>query len=266
MITPLLLLGSSLVLGGLAPAKVSNVTTNSNAAPAPQPPYVIYVDSFSVDQTASQSPNDDGDSSGGRPHILGMFRGGEQNTLIGQRKEQQYQDTLQKLPGILQKALIENLGKSIARATDGDGVRATRWDCWVVTGQFIVVDAGDRAMQAGIGFGAGQSQIEVQAQVYALRDMNNPFLVFNSKGASGHMPGAVMMMNPYVAAAKFVMSKKEPEKESKKIAKAIAQEIGKFMTAQGIPTLQVMKENGQTPPAPAPANPSSKSTNYYSNP
>ena len=71
-------------------------------------------------------------------------------------------------------------------------------------------------MQAGIGFGAGQSEVEVQAQVYAVSDLDTPFLVFDSKGASGHMPGAVMTKNPYVAAAKFVMSKKEPDKEAKR--------------------------------------------------
>ncbi len=32
------------------------------------------------------------------------------------------------------------------------------------------------------------------------------------------------------------MSKKQPEKEAKKIAQAIAEAIGKFMKAQGIPT------------------------------
>jgi hypothetical protein len=44
--------------------------------------------------------------------------------------------------------------------------------------------------------------------------------------------------NPYVAAAKFVMSKREPEQEANKVAQAIANEIEKFMMAQGIPTLK----------------------------
>jgi hypothetical protein len=56
------------------------------------------------------------------------------------------------------------------------------------------------------------------------------------------MPGAVVMHNPYVAAAKFVMSKKQPDKEAKKVAKAIADAIGKFMAAQGIPTLKPAKD------------------------
>ncbi len=50
------------------------------------------------------------------------------------------------------------------------------------------------------------------------------------------MPGAVVMHNPYVAAAKFVMSKKQPDKEAKKIAQSIADAIAKFMKAQGIAT------------------------------
>jgi hypothetical protein len=58
------------------------------------------------------------------------------------------------------------------------------------------------------------------------------------------MPGAVVSKNPYAAAAKFVMSKKEPENKAKKVA----QEIGKFMAAQGIPTLKSTKANGETPP------------------
>ncbi len=57
----------------------------------------------------------------------------------------------------------------------------------------------------------------------------------------------MLTKNPYVAAAKFVMSKREPEREAKRVASSIAQEIGKFMAAQGIPTLKSMKTNGETP-------------------
>ena len=62
------------------------------------------------------------------------------------------------------------------------------------------------------------------------------------------MPGAaVMKKNPYVAAAKFVMSKREPEREAKKVARSIADEIGKFMVAQGIPTPKSMKPTDGAP-------------------
>jgi hypothetical protein len=43
----------------------------------------------------------------------------------------------------------------------------------------------------------------------------------------------VVTRNSYVAAAKFVMSKMEPEQEARKVAQAIAKETGKFMAAHG---------------------------------
>lgn len=74
--------------------------------------------------------------------------------------------------------------------------------------------------------------------MYAGSDTHTPFLTFDSKGASGHLPGGVATKNPYVAAAKFVMSKREPEQEARKVAQAIGDEIGKFMASQGIPSLK----------------------------
>jgi hypothetical protein len=80
--------------------------------------------------------------------------------------------------------------------------------------------------------------------------MDTAFLTFDSAGTSGHMPGAaVMHKNPYAAAAKFVMSKNDPEREAKKVAKAIADEIGKFMAAQGIPTLKSSKAGAGASPS-----------------
>jgi hypothetical protein len=222
---------SSLVVAALTPAKVTDVQTNSSSERGLKRPSVIHVKSFSM-STATSAGNGGGE---GRPRLFGMLRGGEENTVIGQHREQQHEDTLAKLPALLQQALIRDLSKSVAPADNGDNAHASR-DTWVVTGEFVEVDTGNRAMQAGVGFGAGQSQLEVRAKVYSGSDMHTPFLTFDSKGASGHLPGGVATKNPYVAAAKFVMSKREPEQETKKVAKAIANEIRKFMGAQGIPT------------------------------
>jgi hypothetical protein len=233
---PFISITSSVIIAGLTPAKVSDVETNSSAAA--KPPRVIYVKTFSISNAASKSENGVGE---GRPRLLGVLRGGAQNTVIGRRQETQQEDTLAKVPVVLQKALIENLSKSVAPAENGDGAHASP-ESWIITGEFLDVDTGNRALEAGVGLGAGQSHLEVRAKVYAASDMNTPFLTFDSEGASGHMPGAaVMRKNPYVAAAKFVMSKREPEREAKKVAGAIADEIGKFMVAQGIPTLKSMK-------------------------
>jgi Domain of unknown function (DUF4410) len=232
----------SLFVAALTPAKVTDVKTDSSA-PATKPPTVVYVKTFSISNAASKSENAQGE---GRPHLLGRLRGGEENTVIGEHREAQQEQTLAKVPVILQKALIEALGKSVAAASNGDSAHVSPGS-WVITGEFVDVDTGNRALQAGVGLGAGQSHLEVRAKVYASADMNAPFLTFDSEGASGHMPGAAVMKNPYVAAAKFVMSKTEPEREAKKVGKAIADEVGKFMAAHGIPTLKSMKGSGGAP-------------------
>ena len=235
MITiPFLAVVSSLIVALVPPAKVADVQTNSSAEHGTKRPTVIHVKSFSINKSTTNAQSAEGR---GRPHLLGVLRGGEQNTVIGQHREQQREDTLAKLPGLLQQALIRDLSNSVSPADKGDGAQPSR-DSWVVTGEFVEVDTGNRAMQAGVGFGAGQSQLEVHAKVYAGSDMRTPFLTFDSKGASGYLPGAVAVKNPYVAAAKFVMSKRQPEQEANKVAQGIANEIGKFMVAQGIPTLR----------------------------
>jgi hypothetical protein len=244
MTTPFIAVASSLIMAALTPAKVSDVDTNPSTAPAAKPPKVIYVKTFSIRNAASKSENSVGE---GRPRLLGALRGGEENTVIGRHREVQQEDTLATVPVVLQKALIENLSTSVASAADGNGARPSP-GCWIITGEFLDVDTGNRALQAGVGLGVGQSHLEVRARVYAAADMKTPFLTFDSEGASGYMPGAaVMKKNPYVAAAKFVMSKGEPEREAKKVARSIADEIGKFMIAQGIPALKLMKSTDGAP-------------------
>jgi hypothetical protein len=216
----------SVILAALTPAKVSEVKSNPEGA---KPPRVIYVKQFSIPQTI-QSEN----AEGGRPRLLGRVRGGKDQTIVGQHREGQKEEVLANTPAALQKALIADLNQSVAAAAEGEGADISP-DCWVITGQLVEVNMGNRALQAGVGFGAGQSDLEVQAKVYSGRNLEQPFLTFDSKGASGHMPGAVVTKNPYVAAAKFVISRRQPDLEAKKAASSIAHEIGKFMDAQGLP-------------------------------
>ena len=208
MITLITAFGCNLIIAALGPAKVSEVEANRSAEAGAKAPTVIYVKTFTMSNAGTKSENAAGE---GRPRLLGALRGGEENTVVGRHREAQQEDTLAKVPAVLQNALIEDLSKSIASAANGDGTHPSPGS-WVITGEFLEVDTGNRALQAGVGLGAGESHLEVRAKIYAVPNMNTPFLTFDSEGASGHMPGAaVMHKNPYVAAAKFVMSKKEPE-------------------------------------------------------
>lgn len=110
---------SSAILAALAPAKVTDLQTNSSPEHGLIRPAIIHVKSFSISKSAATSADSAG---GGRPHLLGALRGGEENTFIGQHREQEQQDTLAKLPGLLQQALIGDLSKSVAPADSGDNV------------------------------------------------------------------------------------------------------------------------------------------------
>src|SRR5215472_3025641 len=132
---------SGLIIAALTPAIVTDVQSNSSEMRGVKRPTVIHVRSFSINTPVANPENT---ASGGRPHLLGMLRGGEANTVVGQRREQQQEDTLAKLPGLLQQALIRNLSKSIAPADNGGGAHLSP-DSWVVTGEFVEIDTANRA-------------------------------------------------------------------------------------------------------------------------
>jgi hypothetical protein len=117
MVNLIIAFSCSLVLAAIGPAKVSEVETNRSAETAAKAPNVIYVKTFTMSSTAPKSENATGE---GRPHLLGALRGGEENTVVGQHREAEQAETLAKVPPILQNALIEDLGKSVASAANGD--------------------------------------------------------------------------------------------------------------------------------------------------
>jgi hypothetical protein len=110
----------------------------------------------------------------------------------------------------------------------------TSSDTLVVDGSFLLIDEGGRLLQTGIGFGAGASKVEIETE---LLDYSKAppvqIMQIGSHSNPRRGPGAILMMNPYVAAAKFVMSKNATDKDIKKIAGGLAQEIAKYLTGQG---------------------------------
>lgn len=101
---------------------------------------------------------------------------------------------------------------------------------WLIKGVFTEVDEGNRLKRAVIGFGQGSTQMTAQVGVsdLASSNPNAPFIVFGTIKDPGKIPGAVVTMNPYVAAAKFVMEKNASEKDVKNTAKQIVAEILKY--------------------------------------
>ncbi|MGF6595683.1 hypothetical protein P3T23_000390 [Paraburkholderia sp. GAS448] len=94
---------------------------------------------------------------------------------------------------------------------------------WVVRGVFLSVDEGNRIRRAVVGFGAGQGSLQVAVAVNDLATQGQQPLYEDVDGGSGgHMPGAIVKLNPYVALAKFVLAGHDEASTIKHTAQDIA--------------------------------------------
>jgi hypothetical protein len=77
---------------------------------------------------------------------------------------------------------------------------------WLVRGVVTELDQGHQLRRAMVGFGAGTSELQLWVGVTDLaRNLDAPFYTLVASDSSGKMPGAIVKLNPYVAATKFVM-------------------------------------------------------------
>jgi hypothetical protein len=138
-------------------------------------------------------------------------------------------------------AAVGLMAASITDDLNSDGVPAQRLSAgepkpasgWLVRGVVTQLNEGNQLQRAMVGFGAGESELQLWVGVTDLaKNPDAPFYTLDASDASGKMPGAVVKLNPYVAAAKFVMSRHATERDVKAtasaIAKAIATEVKKL--------------------------------------
>jgi hypothetical protein len=149
----------------------------------------------------------------------------------------------QESPADTARRLVDKLSESLVKELTAHSLPATRTFAgqtgpkkgWLVRGQFVEVDKGNRIQRAVIGFGQGATHMEVQANVTNLNTYpDTPFLLFGTEAGSGKKPGAVVTLNPYVAAAKFVMTKNATDKDVEHTGAEISAEIIKYMEGRGL--------------------------------
>ena len=191
------------------------VTPLTSVDPAPKTaPAVVYVTNFDLEFPEGQSQN---------PNLL-------RQGLLGQLRERlQGGDPVQKA-----HALVDLMAASVTDDLISDGVPAQRLypgeprpaKGWLVRGVVTELDQGNQLRRAMVGFGAGESELSLWVGVTDLaRDPDAPFYTLDTSDSSGRMPGAAVKLNPYVAAAKFVMSRHASERDVKETASAIAKAI-----------------------------------------
>ena len=130
------------------------------------------------------------------------------------------------LSDVLTRAVLEQLtrdGLPAQRFTPG-GPLPNRG--WLVAGKVLTVDEGNRLRRAVIGFGQGASDAQLYVAVSDLTKTESPpFTELDVDSSTGKAPGAVVTLNPYVAAAKFVLAKNPSEKDMQRAGAAIADAV-----------------------------------------
>jgi hypothetical protein len=136
-------------------------------------------------------------------------------------------------PATQAKKMVDDMATDIVNDLKKAGYKAQRLSAsdvkpvtgvWV-HGVFTELDEGNRIRRAVIGFGAGEVKMDLYVTMHELSHPGQPLYTVAESGGSGEKVGAAITMNPYVAAAKFVMEKNAPEKTVKKTAGEISQDV-----------------------------------------
>jgi Domain of unknown function (DUF4410) len=153
------------LLWGLAGCASVGVRNPAQTTASPKLPKQIYVADF--------------DTSKGVFHVN---RSGDELATLQQRTA-----------NVLADYLVVDLSKSIVPATRQNGSKRSRADAWLITGEFVRVNEGSRALRGLIGLGAGGTKMETVVRVYDLSHLSKePILQFETSGGSNAEPGAAL--------------------------------------------------------------------------
>lgn len=179
----------------------------------------VYVSDFELD--AQNVKVDKGGIVGEvRPGILERPR---------KRRERDPETQAKKLVDLMSESIVDDLRKAgyrSERLATGEARPAT--GAWV-HGVFTEVDEGNRIHRAVLGFGSGETKMSLYVTLTDLSRPETPLYDQTTNENSGKKIGAAITMNPYVAAAKFVMEKNAPEKTVKKTGSDISADVARHL-------------------------------------
>lgn len=141
-------------------------------------------------------------------------------------------------PSARARELTELMSTSLVKELQRAGFAATRLQPgaplpdqgWLIRGVFTEVQEGNRVRRAMIGFGEGQTDVQVITAVNDLaQGQPKPLYEIDTDAASGDKPGAAptLVLGPYGAAARFVMAGKDLDKNVNQTAAEIAARLAK---------------------------------------
>lgn len=142
-------------------------------------------------------------------------------------------------PAEMARQIVETMAESVVQGLTTRGLAALRLhdpagelppEGWLVQGVFTEIDEGNRMKRALIGFGKGATSMDLQVWISDLggQDPRAPFAVFGTVKDPSKIPGAVVTLNPYVAATRFVLQKNATQRDVRATAEQIVEEVVKY--------------------------------------
>ncbi|CAG9216487.1 conserved exported hypothetical protein [Paraburkholderia tropica] len=196
---------AALWFGAGAGAACAQSSAPAEAAPSAVPAAapLVYVSDFELDAanvTTDPNPVDQARHLGGGllPRPLSRLR--------GEDPQAKARDIVEEMASTL-VADLRRAGVDARRLPTGAPTPAQGW---LVRGVFLQVDEGNRMRRAMVGFGAGASEVQLAVAIDDLAaHAPAPLYQVIDTQSSHKMPGAgaAIALNPYVAAAKFVIAR-----------------------------------------------------------
>ena len=194
-----------------AGCKTAKVTAEREYTPAQSTkPVMIYVADFELSATGVK--HQDGALSG-RSGPVGRVG----NRLSGASGD----------PAARARQIVDLMASTLVKDLSKVGFNAVRFPAgtpipaqgWLLRGVFTEVQEGNRVRRAMVGFGEGQTDIQLIATVHDLsQGAPKPLYEVATDASSGSTTpgaGATLALNPYAAGARFVMAGKDLEKNLK---------------------------------------------------
>jgi hypothetical protein len=207
--------------GGRSAAQQSAPAQPAPAAPAQVPAnrdraITLYIQDFELD--AADVTTDQ------RRHGIAPL-----HRITGREESSDPQSVAQHVVNLMSASLLEDFTKAgyTAKRLGPDDSRPAFGI--LISGVFTELDEGNRLRRAVIGFGAGAANMQIYVTATDLQHPEQALYQAARDDSSGKAPGAVITMNPAVAAVKFVMSKGATDKTVKKTAKQVVSDFDKRM-------------------------------------
>ena len=180
---------------------------------------VVYVTDFELDAANVQADQNPADNAR-------RFAGGLLPRPFAHRDDPQAR--ARKIVDQLADALVGDLRKAGLDARRLPAGAAPPAQGWLVRGVFLEVDEGNRLRRAMVGFGAGASEIQLAVAIDDLSKQAPAPLYQVIESQSSHSKpgaGATIALNPYVAAAKFVLARNDQRKNVEHAASEVSDAV-----------------------------------------